>query len=110
MIGNKKVIVEEVDINILEDYERKYENHEIIVSSLRIDTVISRIINTNRKNVLNKIKDKEIILNYEVLTKVSYNLKENDIFSIKRYGKYKFIGIINNTKKDNLVIKYLKYI
>ena len=110
IIGNKKVIVEEVDINILEDYERKYENHEIIVSSLRIDTVISRIINTNRKNVLNKIKDKEIILNYEVLTKVSYNLKENDVFSIRKYGKYKFIGVINNTKKDNLVIKYLKYI
>ena len=110
MIGNKKVIVEEVDINILEDYERKYENHEIIVSSLRIDTVISRIINTNRKNILNKIKDKEIILNYELLTKVSYNLKENDVFSIRRYGKYKFIGVINNTKKDNLVIKYLKYI
>ena len=110
MIGNKKVTVEELDINVLKNYERKYEENEIIVSSLRIDNVISRIINVNRKEVLNKIKNKEVILNYDVFTKGTYTLKENDVFSIRRHGKYKYIGIINNTKKDNLVIKYLKYI
>lgn len=109
LIGNKKVTLDEVNIDTLKDYERRYEENEVIVSSLRIDTVISRIINTNRKDVLNKIKDKEIILNYEVLKKNSYTLKENDIFSIRKYGKYKYIGVINNTKKNNLVIKYLKY-
>ena len=110
MIGNKKIVLEEIDIDILKDYKRKYEEHTIIVSSLRIDNVISKIINTNRKIVLDKINNKEIILNYEVLTKSSYNLKENDVFSIRKYGKYKYIRIINNTKKDNLIIKYLKYI
>ena len=110
MISNNKVILEEIDINYLSNYERKYEEYEIIVSSLRIDTVISRIIKTNRDNVINIIKNKEVILNYEILNKNSYLLKENDVFSIRKYGKYKYIGIINNTKKDNLVIKYLKYI
>lgn len=110
MIGNNKVSIEELDLSLLQDYERKYEELDIIVSSLRIDTVISRIIKTNREEVINKIKDKEIILNYEILNKNSYILKENDIFSIRRYGKYKFIGIINNTKKNNLVIKCYKYI
>jgi len=110
MIGNKKIILEEIDINALKDYKRKYEEKTIIVSSLRIDNVISKIINLNRKNVLDKINNKEVILNYEVLTKSSYNLKENDVFSIRKYGKYKYIKIINNTKKDNLIIKYLKYI
>lgn len=110
MIGNNKVSLEEIDLSLLKDYERKYEELEIIVSSLRIDTVISRIIKTNREEVISKIKDKEIIVNYEVLTKNSYILKENDIFSIRRYGKYKYIGIINNTKKNNLVIKCFKYI
>ena len=41
---------------------------------------------------------------------VYHILKENDIFSIRRYGKYKFIGVVKNTKKDNYIIKYLKYI
>ena len=71
---------------------------------------MSKIIGTNREKILDKIKDKEIILNYDVLSKGSYVLKENDIFSIRKYGKYKFIGVVNHTKKNNLVIEYLKYI
>ena len=110
IIGNSKVLLEEIDLSLLENYERKYKELETIVSSLRIDTVISRIIKINREEVINKIKNKEVLLNHEVLTKNSYILKENDIFSIKRYGKYKYIDIVNNTKKNNLVIKYLQYL
>ena len=110
IIGNKYVTIEKVDINCLENYKRKYEENTTIVTSLRIDNVISKIINVNRKEAVNKIDNKEVILNYEILTKSSYTLKEDDVFSIRRYGKYKFIGVVNSTKKDNLVIKYLKYI
>lgn len=110
MIGNKKVVIEKIDLNYLKDYKRSYESHEIIVTSLRIDNVISKIIGINRKGIIDKIKNKEVILNYEELTKTSYNLKENDVFSIKRYGKYKFVNVLNKTKKNNLVIKYLKYV
>lgn len=110
IVGNKKISLEEVDLSVLDNYERKYEENEIIVSSLRIDTIISSIINTSRKVALDKIKNKEVIVNYEVMCKSSYILKENDIFSIRRYGKYKFVGIIKSTKKNNYIVKYLKYI
>ena len=40
MVGNKKVSLEEVDLSVLDNYERKYEEKEIIVSSLRIDNII----------------------------------------------------------------------
>ena len=110
MIGNKKILLEEINIDNLKDYERKFEENNLIVSSLRIDTVVANIIKTNRKNVLDKIKNKEVIINYEILKKGSYILRENDIFSIRKYGKYKFIKVINNTKKNNYIIKYLKYI
>ena len=110
MVGNKKVSLEEVDLSVLDNYERKYEEKEIIVSSLRIDNIISGIINTSRKVALDKIKNKEVIVNYEVMSKNSYLLKENDIFSIRRYGKYKFVGVVKSTKKDNYIVKYLKYL
>ncbi len=110
MIGNKKVSLEEVDLSVLDNYERKYEEKEIIVSSLRIDNIISGIINTSRKVALDKIKNKEVIVNYDVMNKNSYILKENDIFSIRRYGKYKFVGIVKSTKKNNFIVRYLKYI
>lgn len=110
MVGNKKVSLEEVDLSVLDNYERNYEEKEIIVSSLRIDNIISGIINTSRKVALDKIKNKEVIVNYGVMNKNSYILKESDIFSIRRYGKYKFVGIVKSTKKNNFIVRYLKYI
>ncbi len=110
MVGNKKVSLEEVDLSVLDNYERNYEEKEIIVLSLRIDNIISGIINTSRKVALDKIKNKEVIVNYDVMNKNSYILKENDIFSIRRYGKYKFVGIVKSTKKNNFIVRYLKYI
>ena len=110
MVGNKKVSLEEVDLSVLDNYERKYEEKEMIISSLRVDNVISGIINTSRKIALDKIKNKEVIVNYDVMNKNSYILKENDIFSIRRYGKYKFVGIVKSTKKNNFIVRYLKYI
>lgn len=110
MVGNSHIKLKEVPLNILENYERKYEILEIIVSSVRIDTVISRLTKINRELLKKKFTNEEIILNYEPCNKTNYNLKENDIFSIRKYGKYKFGGIIKNTKKDNYIIKIYKYI
>lgn len=110
MIGNHKIKLKEVPLNIIENYTKKYEEIELIVSSLRIDNVISNIIGTSRESIKRKFLDDEIILNYEICHKLNYELKENDIFSIRRYGKYKYNGIIKTTKKNNLIIKILKYI
>lgn len=110
IIGNKKVVLEEVSLDVLKDYERKYEENEMIVSSLRIDSIVSSIIKSSRSKAIEKMKNKEVIVNYEVMSKNSYLLKENDIFSIRRYGKYKFVGIVKSTKKDNYIVKYLKYV
>ena len=108
-IGKYNINLKKIDLNYLSDYERSYEEIELIVTSLRIDTVISRIIHSNRDTIKDKIKDKEIYLNHELLKKNDYKLKEGDIFSIRKFGKYKFVKIINITKKENFVILINKY-
>lgn len=109
-VGNKSIKIREIDIHTLDNYRKKFEEKEIIVSSLRIDTVISRIIGTSRDKIKDKIKNKEILVNYKVLTNNSYFLHVDDVFSVRKFGKYKFMGIVKMTKKDNYIIKYLKYI
>ncbi len=106
IIGRYSIRLEESNIPIT---EREYIDFELIVSSERIDTVISRIINLNRKYVEEIISNKDVILNYNTLTNKSYVLKENDIFSIRKYGKYKYLGIIRFTKKDNFIVRLKKY-
>lgn len=109
-VRNSSIELVQLDLNYLIDYKRSYEEIDIIVSSERIDTVISSIIHTNRNVIKDKIKDKEILLNHDLLKNNSYVLKPGDIFSIRRFGKYKYIGIIKNTKKDNYIVKCLKYL
>ena len=109
-VRNSSVELVSLDISYLEDYKRDYEEIELIVSSERIDTVISSIIHSNRNVIKDKIKDKEILLNHDLLKNNSYVLKSGDIFSIRKFGKYKYIGIIKSTKKDNYIVKCLKYL
>lgn len=107
-IKNYNVKLEKVDLNYLDSYERKYETIKLLVPSLRIDVIIAKITKKSRSEVLDIIKDKQVLFNYETLEKIT-NLKENDVFSIRKYGKYIYKGIDGNTK-NNIVISLDKYI
>ena len=110
MVRNASIELEELDIDYLKDYERSYERLELIVSSCRIDTVVSSICHISRNNINDMIKKKEIMLNYDYLKNTDYKLKENDVFSIKRIGKFKFNRILKSTKSDHYIVEILKYI
>lgn len=109
-IGKYKIYLEKKNIEEFKNYERRYEEITLISSSERIDSIISGLININREKVREKIKNKEVILNYEIVNNNSKVLRKDDIFSVKRYGKYKYYGVIKNTKKNNYIIKIYKYI
>lgn len=108
-IKNSLVNILEKDLSIIEDYEFDYEEFNILVSSLRIDNIVSNITNTSRNNTDLLFKDKYVLINYEVITKKTYNLKEGDIISIRKYGKYIFDSIIKRTNKDKYILKIKKY-
>lgn len=109
-IGKYSVKLKKVPLDTLSNYERKYEHNTILISSLRLDKVVSLIVRTNRDKASALIKNKEVSVNYEIITKSTYNLKEGDTFSIHRYGKFKFLGVKNTTKNNKLVVEYIKYI
>ena len=110
MVGNNHIKLKEVPLSTIKDYKTKYQKIELIVSSLRIDNVISSLIGTSREAIKNKFNNDEIILNYNTCHKINYILKENDVFSIRKHGKYKYIGTLKQSKKGNLVIECHKYI
>lgn len=110
MIGRVPVKLVEVDLDFLSNFKREYERFELIVSSLRIDTVIARLIGCNRDGVCDKIKNQEIFVNEEVVKKASVALDIGDLFSIRKYGKFCFRDVIGRTKKGNYVIAIDKYV
>ena len=109
LIGKTKVKLEERGLDLLNNFKREYETLEIISSSERIDSVISHI-NINRSKIKYLVHNKDILINYEMASSVSKKFVIGDIFSIRKYGKYKYLGVIKNTKSGNLVIQINKYI
>lgn len=112
LIQIKKYSIEliEEDISFAQNLTREYQISKYIVTSLRLDNAISTIIGTSRKEILEKFKNKEIVYNYDDNPKPAKELKENDVFSIKKYGKYKYEGIEKITKKGSYIIIIKKYI
>ena len=110
MIGNVVIKLEEVSLDYLKDFEREYEKIELIVSSLRIDTVISRLAHCNRDSVFDKVRNQEIFINDELVRKASSLMEVGDIFSVRKLGKFRFGKIVGRTKKDNFIIEIDKYI
>ena len=108
-IGKKKVKLVEVDLSLVKDYKLNYIDINISVSSIRLDNVISKLIPTSRSNCCNLIKDKKIIVNYNLCTNKNYTLNDNDIFSIRGVGKFKYIGVNYIKENGKMCITIKKY-
>ncbi len=108
-IRGNNIVIEEVNLELSNNFKIEYIEKEYIVSSLRIDNIVSTITNDSRNNVLEKFKNKEIILNYDIDVKPTRTVHDGDIFSIRRYGKYKYNGIKKETKKGGYIIEVLMY-
>lgn len=107
--GSYPITLEEVELDTLKNYQRSYEELEVLVPSLRLDVVLSKLAHTSRKIIKEKFMNEEVTLNYEVKKSGTTVLTENDIFSMRRLGKFKFIGIKGTTKRDNLVLIIKKF-
>ena len=107
-IGNQQVILDKVDnVNFTKEH---YYNIEIVVNSMRLDAIISRLANISRSSALEKLKNNEIYVNFKEQNKPTLILKDNDILSIRRVGKFKIGKILNTTKKDKIILEIKKYI
>lgn len=109
MIGNNYIKLNEVDIDTIKDFHYDFVPVEILVSSLRIDNIVSTITGSSRSNVDDYFKDKYVFVNYLPVTKKTSLIKENDIIGIRRNGKYRFNKILKVTSKGKYILEFYKY-
>lgn len=88
----------------------KTEKINIIIPSMRMDSIVSEIIKTSRSKAIEIINSERVFINSELATKNSKILKENDMITVRGKGRFKIIGILNSTKKGNLILEVEKYI
>jgi len=114
-LENNLVIINNKMIKLIKTNEivllkKHFEEFNVLVSSMRLDNIISKITNNSRNQVNELINNKQVLLNYSEVKNSSIILKEDDILSIRRYGKYKIGKNIGFTKKNNIVLEIIKYI
>lgn len=107
-VGKQKISFKRIDLDTLSTYQREYEEISYPIASPRIDLVFSKITHINRSKIYSFLHQKEIIVNENYISKSSYLLKEGDLFSIRKYGKYKVEEIIKTKNNHRIYLKKYK--
>lgn len=80
------------------------EKTEVMLSSLRLDALISKVFNLSRDKGVSLFKEGRVFINGKVVTGNVYKPKNGDIISVRGMGRFKYNGELRETKKGKLVV------
>lgn len=80
------------------------------VSSFRMDTVVSVALRTSRAKCLNIIREGKVYLNGRCCTENAKKINNNDIITVRGYGKFLIELSESRTKKGNYYIIVKQYV
>lgn len=105
-VSKYTVTLEESPVSLKEEHEGVFS---ISVSSVRIDSVLSRIIPCSRNHSVEYIKNKKVSLFYQEVVDSSLLLEEGDILSVRGVGKFRIGKVLGNSKSGKTILEVIKY-
>lgn len=106
----RKALVENDSIDNLEIAETKTETYKIIVSSLRLDLIVSELIRKSRKDAKEFIINERVFINHKNEIKLTKEVKEEDLITIRGKGRFKILKILGTTQKGKIILEIEKYV
>lgn len=104
---NSKIDI--VSLDKLQKKEVKVEEVKIIVPSLRLDNIVSDLARTSRSKAAQIINQERVFVNGQSETKLSKQLKLNDIVTIRGKGRFIVKEFCGNTRSGRIVVLIEKY-
>jgi len=98
------------NIEELRPVEIKKEELEIIVSSMRLDNVISELARCSRNKALDIINMERVFVNFECETKKTKQIKTGDMVTIRGKGRFFIKELVGQTRSGRTVIKVEKFV
>ncbi len=89
--------------------ETKKQEKELLVSSTRLDVIIAGRYKLSRSQALELFRSQKVFVNGRVCENNSYQVKENDIISVRGFGKMEFKQISGETRKGRIYVTILNY-
>ncbi|MDD8048552.1 MAG: YlmH/Sll1252 family protein [Thomasclavelia sp.] len=90
--------------NIVE-VKYEYSRKTFIVSSLRLDKILSSFYKIPRSKAASFINSGYVRVNHKDIEEINYLCNNNDIISFKKHGRVKFVNTNRKTKSDNFVVE-----
>ena len=98
-------IAQSIPHNVLPEFD----DDELIVSSERIDVIVSGVYNLSRNSSQALINGEKVFCNGRLTLSTSFIPENGQIISVRGYGRFVYNGILRTTKKNKLVISVKKY-
>lgn len=109
-IGNVGVRLEDISFEDLLTSSESWETITVIASSLRLDTLLSKVYNFSRQRAKDSVSSGLVKVNFVEMERSDIQIGVNDIVSLRKYGRFWIDSIDGVTKKDNyrLTVNVLK--
>ncbi len=107
-VGNTNVNIEKIDNNI-DFFTKPLIEQNTTVTSLRADVLISKIFNLSRGEVKELFESGKVFINWVNIFDISKMIKDNDVITLRGYGRLKYLRSVGTNKKGKISIIYYKY-
>ena len=101
-IGREKVKLRIIKNDEIIKIEPKFREIKTTVASLRLDAVISACFGLSREISSKLVENEKVNLNYKEATNSSKQVKENDLISVRGYGRFEIEEVLGETRKDRV--------
>lgn len=85
--------------------KHQYVHKTFIVSSFRLDKVVSVLYGLPRSKAVSYIQSGFVKVNHKEVEEINYLCNNSDIISLRRHGRVKFVDTKRRTKQDNYVVE-----
>ena len=97
-------------LSLPEELAPKYSEESVVVSSNRLDAIISRVYNVSREQATRYISEGRVFVCGREIQSYSKSLKEGDTVSVRGKGKFIFESEEGITRKNKMYIRIKRYI
>ncbi|MDN6162027.1 MAG: YlmH/Sll1252 family protein [Atopostipes sp.] len=105
MIGKNTIYLERKELfDTLNDLNH-WKKEELIISSLRLDSVLAKALHLSRNQAKKLINKKKVKMNWSLVERPDVEVDEFDVISIRGFGRIKMYKPLRKTRKENLVVE-----
>ncbi len=108
-IRHTSVVVTEINFEEI-SYQAETKEIKGTVSSLRLDSLLALAFGSSRSKLVAYIEGGKVFVNGKLITSNGYQIKEDDIVSVRGLGRFQYKKTISQTKKGRFYVTIHLYI